>query len=74
MISTRLFKSLQQRGIQAMAPAQTSFVNTPVRFFAKKGEEEAADAAPAEEVEQAAATEEPVPEPVKAKAAPKAAA
>ena len=75
MISSRLFKALQQRGIQSMAPAQTSFVNTPMRFFAKKGEEEAADAAPAEEVEAAAAEPEPKPEPKpKAKAAPKAAA
>ena len=70
MISSRLFKSFQQRGLQAaLAPSQTPFYNMPVRFFSKEGED-AAEAAPAEEVEQA---EEPKPELVKpkAKAAPK---
>ena len=73
MISTKLFKAFQQRGIQqALSASQTPFYNTPMRFFAKEEGEAEAEAAAAEpEV-----APEPKPEPKKAapKAAPKAAA
>lgn len=79
MIASRLYKALQQRGIQQVYSASqvaqpTSFYNTPARFFSKKEEsgEEGEAAEQAEEVE--AAEPEPVPQPKpKAKAKPAAA-
>ena len=70
MITSRLFKAFQQRGIQPAyaAATQTPFFNQPMRFFSKEETE-------AEEPAAAEAAEEPVPEPVPepVKAAPKAA-
>ena len=67
MISSRLFKAFQQRGLLAAAQSSQAmpFYNAPVRFFSK--ENETAEAA--EEVDAAEQAPEPVPEPVKAKAA-----
>jgi hypothetical protein len=74
MISTRLFKAFQQRGLtQAMSATQTAFYKAPVRFFAKEQKDSEEPAAAEQEVEAAEpAKEEPKPAP-KAKAAPKAA-
>ena len=71
MIASRLYKALQQRGIQQVlstSQASTPFYNTPVRYFSKS-EDESATASEGEEVE--AAEPEPVPEP-KPAAKPKA--
>ena len=75
MISTRLFKAFQQRGLtQAMSATQTGFYKAPVRFFAKEQKDNEEPAAAEQEVEAAEpAKEEAKPAP-KAKAAPKAAA
>lgn len=82
MIASRLYKALQQRGVQQMFSASqhqtTPFFNTPARFFSKdnkEGEEAAAEQAQ-EEVEQVeeVAKPEPAPKKPEAKAAPKAAA
>lgn len=68
MISSRLFKAFQQRGILAAAQSSQAmpFYNAPTRFFSKENEE--AEAAENDAAEQAA---EPQPEPVKPKAQPK---
>ena len=76
MISSRLFKAFQQRGLLAATQASqpSALFQHPARYFSKDNNDDAADAAPAEEVE-AAQEPEPVPAPKpKAKAAPKQAA
>ena len=63
MISTRLFQTLQQRGMtRALMASQASFYRMPVRFFSQK--EEGEEPAQAEEVEAAEPAPEPTPEPV----------
>ena len=68
MISSRLFKAFQQRGLVSAAQA-TPFYNAPVRFFSKENNEDAAAEQAVEEAEPVAAAE-PAPK----KAAPKKAA
>lgn len=66
MISSKLFKAFQQRGVLAAAQSSQAmpFYNAPVRFFAKEQNDDAAEAA--EEVDAAEQAPEPV-KPVKAK-------
>ena len=80
MIASRLYKALQQRGIQqVLATSQRTtnmpFYNTPARFFSEKSGDEASG----DEVEEVEETPEPepVPEPTpapKARPAPQQAA
>ena len=73
MIASRLFKSLQQRGIQqVLATSQRAthmpFYNTPVRFFSNTEEGSGEENASGDEVEETPEPEpvsepEPVPEP-----------
>ena len=75
MISSRLFKAFQQRGLtSALSATQAAFYKAPVRFFAKKEDQEAEEPAAAEpEVEAAEPQPEPQPEPKpEPKPAPKA--
>ena len=65
MISTRLFQTLQQRGMtRALMASQASFYRMPVRFFSQK--EEGEEPAQAEAAEAAEAAPEPAPEPTPA--------
>ena len=76
MISSRLFKAFQQRGILAAAQSSQAvpFYNAPTRFFAKKKQNDDASQSEAEAAEEVQPSEKaPEPEPVKAKPQPKAA-